>query len=404
MRPHPAHPAMNPGDKAALRLRLHAGHALLHEEGACLPLRSRYGQCRACADACPSQALSVTVDAVRLSDVCTGCGRCTAACPTQALSLPEISGLPTPQAGPSAIRIECRKVPAELLADQSLVMPCLGALTAGQLLAQAAAGHAVQVIDRGWCKGCESGCSESGPAHPASAALDAATLWLQALAAPPTVSLRHEVLPLTLRPAAIPPVAAVAATVDRRRFFRAALDRSAGRDLLAPTPMGGDGRAAYPADARQPSPERQRQHLALQALAARHDTAVPAEFFPRLHAADYCCDRRLCVALCPTAALTVADDGATAQLQFDPLRCIACGTCERGCPEAALSLEAHGGSDMVQTLATHRRLRCTSCGEAYTAGDGGPADTAAATGLCPTCSKSRRFVQDARRQLFGALN
>jgi ferredoxin len=173
--------------------------------------------------------------------------------------------------------------------------------------------------------------------------------------------------------------------------------------------MGGDGRAAYPADARQPSPERQRQHAALLSLADRQGRSVPAEFFPALHADASCCDQRLCAALCPTAALTVADDGATAHLRLDPLRCIACGTCVRGCPEGSLSLQPHGGLPTAQTLVTHQRVRCSDCGDIFTpAGPAQPgladaASTAAPpAGICPTCTKSRRFMADARRQLFGA--
>lgn len=407
---------MTDGDKSPVHVRLRADRTLLHEEGACLPLRSRHGQCHACAQACPSGALSVTVDAVTLGDACTECGRCTAACPTQALGLPELAVMPPMPAGePARLRIECRKVPTSRLAPGTWVLPCLGALTAGHLLGHAAAGTRVEVVDRGWCDGCEAGCNEARPAHPAAAALAEALAWLQALDAPQEPRLVVEPLPSASRPAAIPPAPEAAPAVDRRRFFHAALARPAGRDRATPTPMGGDGRAAYPADARHPSPERQRQHAALVRLAAAHATVVPAEFFPALRVDASCCDRRMCVALCPTAALTAADDGARAHLQFDPARCIACGTCVRACPEGSLSLQAHGGAAAPHTLITHRRLRCAECGDAYTAReqppgavDGAAGDAAgveaAPAALCPTCAKSRRFIDDARRQLFGALN
>lgn len=427
-------------DKTPARLRLHDDRGLLHDEAACLPLRSRHGRCSACAAACPVGALAVTVDAVTLSDACTGCGRCTAACPTQALALPEVDallsrwaaappvGAPRPHA--ATVRIECRMVPPERLLPGSAVLPCLGALTPGMLLAQTAAGAAVDVVDRGWCAGCPTGgAAAAGPAddgthaaeravpggaaHPAAASVAATVLWLQAIAAgsgaaaPPPVVLRREPLPATMRPAALPPAPAPAEPLDRRRFFRAALAKPAGRDRPLATPIGGDGRAAYPADARQPSPERTRQLAALQALADQQGSAVPTEFFPRLHAAPQCCDRRMCVALCPTAALTVADDAGCCVLRFDASRCIACGTCVRACPEAALSLWPHGGTAESQTLATHRRARCADCGDVFTPATA--TDVAAAAGdaaavRCPACTKSRRFMADARRQLFGALN
>jgi Fe-S-cluster-containing dehydrogenase component len=304
---------------------------------------------------------------------------------------------------PARLRIECRKVPAALLAPGSWVLPCLGALTTGHLLGQAAAGVAVEVVDRGWCQGCEAGCGGARPEHPAAAALAGALMWLQAIGESNEPRLVTEVLPVTQRPAVIPPAPGQAPPVDRRRFFRAALERPAGRDR-APTPMGADGRAAYPADARRPSPERERQRAALEVLAAARASVVPAEFYPALHADASCCDRRMCVALCPTAALQVADDGAAARLQFDPVRCIACGTCVRACPQTALVLQPHGGSAEVQTLATHRQRHCPSCGETYAVTEEAGAEPAAAPALCPACTKSNRLIADARRQLFGAMN
>jgi Fe-S-cluster-containing hydrogenase component 2 len=391
-------------ETAPIRLRLHADFPLLHEEGACLPLRSLHGQCRACADACPAQALVVSVAGVELSDACTGCGRCTAACPTQALSLPELAVFdgPVPAAPATAeVRIECRKVPAEAQRGDTLVVPCLGALTTGHLLARAAAGFAVKVVDRGWCDGCSSACGSGADANPARAAVDAAAAWLDAVGSPLRPTVVDAPLATRLRPVAIPPAAAEAPALDRRRFFRAAIERPTGRHRNA-EPMGGDGRAAYPAEARHASLERERQREALEALARQHDTAVPAEFYPRLHADARCCDRRMCVALCPTAALTVADDGAASHLQLHSDRCIACGTCVRACPESALALAAHGGSAGLQTLASHPRVACPDCGDRFT--PSAEQIEAGGRALCPACTKSRRFMTDARRQLFGALN
>jgi ferredoxin len=396
---------MKTGDRPAPRQPLHAEFALVHEEGACLPLRSTYGQCRACADACPVDALTVNVSGLVLSDTCTGCGRCTAACPTQALSLPEMAMLVDPvwPAEPeAAVHVECRKVPREAYFGETLVVPCLGALTPGHLLARAAAGCDVAVVDRGWCEGCTSGFNREGDAHPAHHAVEVATLWLASVGSPRRPVFVAAPLARERRPQAIPPAPTEAPAIDRRRFFRAAIEKPAGRQRSTDTAIGGDGRAAYPADARHASPERERQRRALLRITQAQGTAMPAEFFPQLHADARCCDRRMCVALCPTAALTAADEGAASRLRLDADRCIACGTCVRACPESALTLAAHGGRAGVYTLASHPRARCPECGDGFRPAAG--PDHAGAPALCPDCTKSRRFMTDARRQLFGALN
>ncbi len=394
---------MTNGDKPPHRLRLRSNLPLTHEEGACLPLRSVYGQCRVCADACPAKALSVSVAGVELSDACTSCGQCTAACPTQALALPELAALDTPMSPltePTEIRIECRKVPTAAHRGETLVVPCLGALTPGHLMARAAAGIDVAVVDRGWCAGCESNCADGMFLHLARKTLDVAALWLEAAGSTRRPAIVEAPLPLSLRPEAIPPVPEKNPSIDRRRFFRAVIERPAGRHRTDATPMGGDGRAAYPADARLPSPERERQRDALLRLTQDLGSEIPAEFYPQVHADSRCCNRRMCVALCPTGALTAVDDGTTSHLQWSSDRCIACGTCVRACPESALTLMPHGGGAGLHTLASHLRACCPECGDNFTpTADKTNADAPA---ICPTCVKSRRFMDDARRQLFGA--
>lgn len=394
------------------RIALRSDRALLHDESACLPLRSRHGQCRACEHACPHEALHVRPEGISLESHCTGCGRCVAACPTEALMLPELQPLlDTPVADdeavpPERMRIECRMVPPERHRSPTTVVPCHGALRTGLLLELACRHAEVNVIDRGWCSDCPvgtRGLSEGrkppatpGAAHPAQAAIDAAQLWLDALEQRQRVSLLHEPLDPSLRPAALPPVDDPGPVLDRRRFFRHAIERPAGRHV-PPQPMGSHGRAAYPASSRRPSPERTRQYRALSTLAERGDTVVPSEFFPALYPNGNCCDARMCEALCPTRALVVTDDGPQAWLRFDPVACIACGTCERACPEGALTLQPHGGAAVARVLYEHRRVVCRSCGETYTQ----PADD---TGHCPSCHKTQRFINDARRQLFGAAS
>lgn len=369
-----------------MRLRL--------DEGACLPLRSHFGGCRACAAVCPVGVLSVSVEQVKLADGCTNCGRCVAACPNEALQIDGFEPLDKLPAEAEAIELECAKVPAALRGADAVVVPCLGGISAGRLaeLNERAGGRDVRLIDRNWCGHCTAGC---GGEHPAKAAVDAVALWLHALdetaAAPRIVP---HALPRSMMPADIPlaaPAPDPGPALTRRQFFRTLAESPTGRPR---TPMGGNGRAAFPASARRESPERRRLLDALNAAAARRGKDVPAEFFPRVANNGACADHRVCTAACPTGALkVVADDGAAA-LTFAAAACIACGACTRACPEGALSLDSHGGGPAATTIASHVQSICASCGDAF-------APRAGET-LCLACSKSQRFVGDAMSQLFGA--
>lgn len=387
---------MRNGDTLAQRTPLRDDRALTHEEGACLPLRSTFGRCRACEQACPVGALAVSLDAVSLNDSCMACGRCVGACPTQALMLPGLDtiGQGSRPGGDGVRRIECSRVPERWHRGSTQVVPCLGAVSAGHLLEHAARGTTAHCVDRGWCTTCVAG--GEGP-HPAQSAVDMARLWLESVEAESPPALVHEPLDeaASLAPRPQPPRAEP--VLDRRRFFAHAVQRPAGRDQPAPVPMGSSGRAAYPASERRAAPERERQLTALGIVAERNGRSLPAEIFPTLRADTRCCDRRLCVAVCPTAALTAIDSGEQAWLQWSAERCIACGACERACPESALVLQPHGGTPGLHTLAAHVRRSCADCGEAFT-----PASADDQNAICPACRKSRRFIDDARRQLFGA--
>lgn len=364
------------------------------DEGACLPLRSHFGGCRACAAACPVGVLAVAVEQIKLAEGCTNCGRCVAACPNEALQIDGFEPLGKLPAGTEAIELECAKVPVKVRSAATIVVPCLGGISAGHLaeLNERAGEREVQLIDRGWCAQCKAGC---GATHPAKPAVDAVALWLHAIdetAAAPRIVLRA--LPPALMPEEIPLAEAApdrGPAMTRRQFFRTLAESPAGRPR---TPMGSNGRAAFPASKRRESPERRRLLDALTAAAKRRGKDVPAEFFPRVTNNGACADHRVCTAACPTGALkVVADDGAAA-LTFAAAACIGCGACTRACPEGALALDAHGGDPAVTPIASHVQSVCTACGDAF-------ASRAGET-VCLACSKSQRFIGDAMTQLFGA--
>jgi ferredoxin len=375
-------------------LTLNASARLRLNEGACLPLRSHFGGCRACASICPIKVLDVQVERVALADGCLHCGRCAAACPTEALQL-EGFEVTLPVEGGVPIEIECAKVPATERAAQSVQVPCLGGLSPGRIAAlnEAAGERGIALIDRGWCDQCSAGAA----LHPAQSALEQVARWLDAMHDPkPAPRLLLRPLPNADMPTQIPQPTEPAdqsLVLSRRQFFRTLADNPLGTSR---TPMGGNGRAAFPASARHESPERRRLLNALTAVADRHGTTIPEEFFPRVAASEACADHQVCTAACPTGALKVSLKTGESSLMFSSEACIACGACTRACPERALSLEVAGGQRNPVAITTHRQQPCASCGEIFS-----PREIEM---TCLACTKSQRFIGDAMSQLFGARN
>lgn len=376
-----------------VREALRDGVGLRLDEGACLPLRSRHGRCSLCASACPKRVLDVSVDSVRLAADCIECGRCVAACPTDALALDGFEPAAGIPATAHRIEVECSRVPQQALSASAVQVPCLGALSVGRILElnERLPDGGLVLVDRGGCGECEAGCAGE---HPAGAAIDRARLWLEAVGSPepalPRVELRP--LPAARLARAIPRRDAQAQALTRREFFRAAVERSAGRDRLA-TPMGSSGRAAFPASARRPSRERLRQLAALDAAARRRNTRVPPEFFAEVRVAGACADHRVCSAICPTGALKAEPAGEVVALTFAGEACIGCEACLRACPEGALVLETHGGQRERVELVQHRPATCRECGDAFT-------PRAQDEKLCMSCQKSQRFMRDGVDKLF----
>ena len=374
-------------------LTLNDGARLRLNEGACLPLRSRFGGCRACVTACPVQVIRVQVEQVTLADGCLHCGRCMAACPTEALQLDGFDLADLPQAD-RPLEIECAKVPAAQRTAHSVQVPCLGGLSVGRLaeLHEAAGERGIALIDRGWCPQCSTGCGDGQ--HPASAAHERVVLWLESVRDPwPAPRWVERPLPKELMPAAIPAPVDTGPQMSRRQFFRTVAQDPVGRRRA---PMGSSGRAAYPASQRREAPDRQRLLAALERAAERAGAPLPAELFPRLTNRGACVDHRICTAACPTGALKVIETERAAALTFAAAACIGCGACTRACPETALALDAHGGERAPAAIAHHTQSTCSACGDVFT--------PRAGETVCLACSKTQRFIGDAMSQLFGATH
>jgi Fe-S-cluster-containing hydrogenase component 2 len=367
---------------------------LRHKESACLPLRSVFGQCSACAKACPVDAIEVSLQEVALSESCIQCGRCVAACPNDALEL-ESSKLTTGEINSNVIEIECAKVPNAALSSDAVRISCTGSLKLGALAKFCGSnpGKSVEIVDRGWCSSCNVN-QKRADQQPAQQVVEALNLLLEAVGGPiGTVQIVQKPLPLSEMPSELPALKANSEAElkpARREFFRKVLNPNQGQK---PTPMGQSGRAKFSANTREEAPDRKALLSVLGELAARNKKQVPSEIFPVLHHTGGCVDHRICVAACPTAAIKPVATAQSAALEFSATSCIACGACIRACPEGALSLAPAGGSPYPQEVVRHEQKVCAVCSDAFT--------PRADETTCLPCTKSRQFMGDAMTKLFG---
>ena len=350
--------------------------ALAFRPDACLPQRTPLANCRACAEACPVDALHLSGGPTGLSDHCLSCGQCSAACPTGALHVPGFA-VALGTVGPA--RLDCYRVRA-CDADGARV-PCLGGLGTADLaeLHRATGGDGPVLIDRGWCGDCPLG----GARHPARETVDRVARLLGECGVDTERRPRIENQPLPLsnaQPAL--PNAADEVPVSRRGLLRRLVGQA------------GATAAALEANAEDAAPPRPLRHgitpaprVRLLAALAELGPTPPPTLAAQLRVSEYCRDHGVCAALCPTGALDRTHDAAGSGLDFDPAVCIGCRLCERACPEQALTVTEQGGAPARQTLVRHRQRPCADCQRPF------PAE--ATEDLCPTCRKARAFAREA---------
>lgn len=141
---------------------LRLGDAVHLATEACLSIRRPGMECGLCREACPAGVLSGGLWSVKLEKAgCIGCGICAAECPTGAIRVDGFEQDPMADTHGEAdvpVVLECRRVPEELRSEHARVVPCLGGLSAADLLELAATtGGDVIFADHAWCADCPVG-------------------------------------------------------------------------------------------------------------------------------------------------------------------------------------------------------------------------------------------------------
>jgi ferredoxin len=313
----------------------------------CLVTRYRASSCRRCLDVCPAAAAISTAPWLQVDpQSCTSCGACAAVCRTGALSFADRSidvrcrlG-EAAAAGAATVRFACRLVAAasrsasrETGAAATIVVPCLGGLSVGDLVGAATLGiRTVDLIDAG----CEE-CADCAAGIAADATTQVATETLAAYGADLSVSRTTAAAPDGSGLTATPPAVAASATLSRRDLFAYVAHRV--RRTVAEGTAPQKRPVADLHDQAPPGITRSWLGDDLATLAARGHVSpafLPAALpFAHVSVSDACDGCGLCVRYCPHAAIR-SQDGRVAAA--DAL-CTGCGLCVETCPREALSLE-----------------------------------------------------------------
>lgn len=255
--------------------------------------------------------------------------------------------------------VECARVAERDRLPGAAVVPCLGGLRATDFLESGPV-----PVDRGWCAGCPAGGVEA-PWAEAVADADAVRRWL-----------RHGAVEIEQQPLPERRALPLPEHLDPRGAVLRGLFRRMTREAPAPS---------VAAAVRRVEPRAVLHRAAV--IAERAGRPVPASLLPRIEMSDRCDANRVCVAACPTSALSVVTDAAGTGLDFDAVRCTACGVCAAACPTGAVTVTARGEGEAAGAHAlTRDPLRaCPACGQSFTPVDGAE--------ICAVCTNEREVAK-----------
>lgn len=332
---------------------------VLIDHQACLPARHRRSTCRACIEVCPESVLALEGGKVGVnSSACSLCGLCAGTCPTGAVTIRGIDE----RVLTLAPELRCREVGGSA---------CLGWLTADHLL-EIGMARSETVLTTGDCSACRL--SRAGAMIDRAAAT--ANTVLEQMGQAQRIQVSRQVVRAGNEGRAL----------SRRDLF--SLWRTEGVQVASTLLPQKEVNPAK-LSARVP-PRRARWIRRAPAQTLNPGAVMPEGPWSARKVSDACTGCGICVAFCPTGALTQVQEGENWTLSHQPTSCVNCDTCSALCPTRAVGQAPLTIGQMVsgeRTEVAHLvSAICNACRKPF---KGPPGQT-----RCPVCRSMMSIVHN----------
>lgn len=383
----------------------------------CSRFRTPKSGCTLCADACPVGAISISEEGAAIEGGCTDCGVCISACPNGAIDIKvrddkEISGEIRSKVnalGMKTFRISCRH--GDETAD--LVVPCLSRLTENLLLEPVKAGVTSVEILRPLCEKCPG--KKASP-HLKRVVKQSRNLYEM-------LGVGAENLPVVAvefrenRKSEPQAPNSGQRYISRREIFSSFRNKAieVAADAVPNTDNNDNGdkesfneviykkagnvkRAMLLETIREIGSGFPGQDAGLRPMQGLKKVEVPTLdcIITELEVGSNCTACGVCVALCPTGAITQKWTEGHYSLSYRPALCTNCGVCVAVCMPGAIRMKETASLDLLLSggeikLFEEEKRKCRACGMDFVAGE---------SDICPLCVNIHNKQMEAVKNLF----